>query len=146
MNKRLLRILYTSKTYNRLSKADLSKLLQQCRDNNDHINIKGILCYTGNDFIQVIEGPEEATIRLYHKILNDDRHYDCKLINISLSSSYIFNSWSMGYLDISHGDMQLLRQELPEKLSNDNAEIFAYQLRNYLNTTPQQNTAETIFI
>jgi hypothetical protein len=146
LNKSLLRILYTSKTYGRLSEADLSKLLHQCREYNQLINVHGILCYNHSDFIQVLEGPETAVIKLYQKIIDDERHHDCKLINISLTDKYIFKNWSMGYIDISHGNMQLLRQELPEKLSNDNADKFAYQLKSYLNKPPQPHTGETIFI
>ncbi|WP_292744359.1 hypothetical protein, partial [Methylophaga sp. UBA3595] len=82
---------------------------------------------------------------LYKRILDDERHHDCKLINICLSNKYIFNNWAMGYIDISQGDMRRLRQELPEKLSNDNADNFAYQLKHYLNN-PIKKTDQTIFI
>ncbi len=145
MSKSLLRILYTSKTHNRLSDVDLTRLLHQSRENNQRIQIHGILCYNHFDFIQVLEGPETAVITLYKKILDDERHYDCKLINICLSNKYIFNNWAMGYIDISQGDMRRLRQELPEKLSNDNADKFAYQLKHYLNN-PIKKTDQTIFI
>lgn len=114
MTKSLLRLLYSSKTHNRLSETDLTQLLHQSRKNNQIIQINGILCYSHSDFIQVLEGPEAAVIKLYQKILDDDRHHDCQLINICLSTKYIFNNWSMGYIDISHGDMRRLRQELPE--------------------------------
>ena len=145
MSKSLLRILYTSKTHNRFSDVDLTRLLHQSRENNQRIQIHGILCYNHFDFIQVLEGPETAVIALYKKILDDERHYDCKLINICLSNKYIFNNWAMGYIDISQGDMRRLRQELPEKLSNDNADKFAYQLKHYLNN-PIKKTDQTIFI
>jgi hypothetical protein len=145
LSKSLLRILYTSKTHNRLSDVDLTRLLHQSRENNQRIQIHGILCYNHFDFIQVLEGPETAVITLYKKILDDERHYDCKLINICLSNKYIFNNWAMGYIDISQGDMRRLRQELPEKLSNDNADKFAYQLKHYLNN-PIKKTDQTIFI
>lgn len=145
MTKSLLRILYTSETHNRLSDVDLTKLLQQSRKNNQRIQIHGILCYNHSDFIQVLEGPETAVISLYKRILDDERHHDCKLINICLSNKYIFNNWAMGYIDISQGDMRRLRQELPEKLSNDNADKFAYQLKHYLNN-PIKKTDQTIFI
>jgi anthranilate/para-aminobenzoate synthase component II len=118
----------------------------QSRENNQRIHVKGILCYNHTDFIQVLEGPETSVINLYQKILADERHHECKLLNICLSNKYIFNNWSMGYIDISHGDMRLLRTELPEKLSNDNADKFAYQLKSYLNKSSQKNTEQTIFI
>lgn len=146
MTKNILRILYSSKTHDRLSETDLTKLLHQSRENNQRTEIHGILCYNHSDFIQVLEGPETTVIKLYQKILNDDRHHDCKLINICLSNKYIFNSWSMGYIDISHGDMRRLREELPEKLSNDNADKFAYQLKSYLNKPSPKNAEQTIFI
>jgi|TARA_R100000353_G_scaffold175374_1_gene145539 hypothetical protein len=120
-------------------------LLHQSRENNQRIQIHGILCYNHSDFIQVLEGPETAVISLYKRILDDERHHDCKLINICLSNKYIFNNWAMGYIDISQGDMRRLRQELPEKLSNDNADNFAYQLKHYLNN-PIKKTDQTIFI
>lgn len=146
MTRSLLRILYSSKTHDRLSQSDLTKLLLQSRENNQRIHVNGILCYNHTDFIQVLEGPEIAVINLYQKILKDERHHECKLLNICLNNKYIFKNWSMGYIDISHGDMRLLREELPEKLSNDNADKFAYQLKTYLNKTSQKNADQTIFI
>lgn len=146
LNRSVLRVLYSSKTHDRLAESDLTKLLLQSRENNNRLNVNGILCYNYTDFIQVLEGPEKAVIDLYQKILNDERHHQCKLLNICLSNKYIFNNWSMGYIDISHGDMRLLREELPEKLSNDNADKFAYQLKTYLNKTSQKTSEDTIFI
>ena len=146
MTRSLLRILYSSKSPNRLSDTDLTKLLSQSRKNNQLVNVNGILCYSQTDFIQVLEGPENAVINLYQKILTDDRHHECKLLNICLSNKYIFKNWSMGYIDISPGDMRLLRAELPEKLSNDNADKFAYQLKTYLNKPSPKNPAHNIFI
>lgn len=146
LTRSLLRILYSSKTHDRLPENDLTKLLSQSRKNNQLVNVNGILCYSHTDFIQVLEGPENVVLSLYQKILTDERHHECKLLNICLSNKYIFNNWSMGYIDISPGDMQTLRQELPEKLSNDNADKFAYQLKTYLNKQSRKKPENIIFI
>lgn len=146
MTRSLLRILYSSKTFGHLSETNIAKLLSQSRNNNQLVNVKGILCYSQTDFIQVLEGPENAVLNLYQKILADERHHECQLLNICLSRRYIFKNWSMGYIDISPGDMRLLRAELPEKLSNDNADKFVSQLKTYLNKPSRKPPEHTIFI
>lgn len=146
MTKDLLRILYSSKSHIPLSESDITALLQQSRKYNQSHNIKGILCYSATDFLQVLEGPETVVLKLYQHILHDPRHHDCKLINICLSPRYIFADWSMGYINMLPGDMRRLRQELPEKLSNDNTDQFALQLKNYLTPSSRTHADDIVFI
>ncbi|HET8807000.1 MAG TPA: BLUF domain-containing protein [Methylophaga sp.] len=131
----ILRLLYTSQARIDLTQAEVEAILQQSRDNNLKAKVTGILCYSRRDFIQVLEGPEKATLKLYTKILEDSRHQQCKLISIDLTEKRIFERWSMGYITVPDSKMQQLRLEMPAKINHDNTDKFVLHLRSFLNNT-----------
>jgi len=91
---------YASTATRGLSKADLNKLLAQCRKNNAELGITGMLLYKGGNFMQVLEG-EESTVRsLYAKIGSDPRHKGEILLQQGTLEERQFPGWSMGYRDL----------------------------------------------
>ncbi len=49
--------------------------------------------------MQVLEGPEQAVLRTYVKILDDQRHKNCQIIYVTPIEKRIFEGWSMGVID-----------------------------------------------
>ncbi len=131
----ILRLLYTSQAHIDLSEAEVLEILRTSRVNNAKTRITGILCYSQRDFIQVLEGPEKNVLSLYTKIVEDSRHTGCKLVSIDLSGKRIFESWSMGYINVSDTKMRQLRHELPAKINHDNTDKLVMHLRSFLNNS-----------
>lgn len=46
--------------------------------------------------MQVLEGPQQAVLRMYVKILDDPRHGNSQIIHITSIDKRIFEGWSMG--------------------------------------------------
>jgi hypothetical protein len=56
------------------SEEELIQLLETSRQNNAKIGVTGMLLYKDGNFMQLIEGPEEAVRALHAKISIDPRH------------------------------------------------------------------------
>lgn len=107
----LSRLMYVS-TISSPTDGMLNKILEQSRANNQKQNITGVLCAGGGQFVQVLEGKECDLIRLYSKIVDDPRHFDCAIIGIAPISERMFDKWSMGFVEKSSEDVALRRSQL----------------------------------
>ena len=97
----LLSLLYISNALPSQSEQDVAEILEVSRSNNLKAGITGILCSGGEHFIQVLEGPQQAVLESYLRIMNDSRHTDCFLIGMTQLRKRNFEQWSMGHVNIS---------------------------------------------
>jgi uncharacterized Fe-S cluster-containing radical SAM superfamily protein len=110
----MIRLLYFSHAMHAISREHIDGILQLSRRNNAIFDITGILVQGGGLFMQVLEGPEQAVLRLYVKLLDDPMHSDCRIVNISPVKERMFQKWSMGCIDGS----KLLFQQVTELRAN----------------------------
>ena len=94
----MIRILYVSQCIRDITDPQVHDILISSRRNNPALGITGVLIHGGGLFMQVLEGPEQSTLRQYVKILDDRRHGDCKIIHITPTDNRIFKKWSMGVI------------------------------------------------
>lgn len=78
----------------------LQALVKECSEHNLDAGITGLLVLTGNEFLQVLEGPAESVNPLYALILRDKRHRDVKLISYEPIGERYFHDWSMSLVDL----------------------------------------------
>jgi hypothetical protein len=90
----LVRCLYASRTSTPKSEV-LESILEQSRKNNAERGITGMLCFTGNIFIQVIEGGRDQVCDLFTAIVRDNRHSDLRILIYEEISERRFGKWSM---------------------------------------------------
>ncbi len=95
----MIRLLYCSQATPGMSDDQIQNILRVARRNNKALGITGVLVHGGGMSMQVLEGPEQAVLRLYVKILDDRRHRSCRLIYISPAKEQIFEGWSMGVIN-----------------------------------------------
>ena len=69
----LVRLLYASRATVPLDAGVLDSIMRQSRANNPKLGVTGILCYSGDLFIQVLEGGRDEVCDLYNTIVRDDR-------------------------------------------------------------------------
>lgn len=90
-------LIYSSVPTKTLNDAELEMLLAICREENKKHDVTGMLVCFADNYIQLIEGPEEAITRLYQNIVIDARHERV----ITLKEGYIkerfFPDWAMGF-------------------------------------------------
>ena len=110
----MIRILYLSQSTRDITDAQVNDILTTSKVNNLTYGITGVLIHGGGLFMQVLEGPEQSTLRLYAKIVEDRRHGDCKIIHISPANKQIFKKWSMAVIKCNPLQFQHIA-ELREK-------------------------------
>lgn len=96
----MLSIVYASSAVRLFDRADLVNLLDISQKANKEHGITGMLLYRGGNFIQVIEGEDEAVLQLYENIKADPRHRDVTLLSQDPIKSRQFPDWSMGFRNI----------------------------------------------
>lgn len=99
-------ILYVSSSAGLFSDSELVDLLEQSRDNNARSGITGMLLYKDGNFMQVMEGPEQAVNELYERILKDKRHAGLMLLFKEPIEERQFPSWTMGFRNLRDVDMR----------------------------------------
>ena len=104
----LVRLLYASLATHKLSATDIDKILEQSRSNNRANGITGILCYSDDLFIQVLEGGRDAVNQLYNAIVRDPRHSQVCILHFEEIGERRFGAWNMGQVNIAKVNPSLL--------------------------------------
>jgi hypothetical protein len=79
----------------------MDSILAQSRAHNPESGVTGILCYSGDIFMQVLEGGRREVSALYQLIANDPRHRDVELLYFEEISERRFASWTMGQVNLA---------------------------------------------
>ena len=96
----LVRLLYASRSAEALNEPVVESILQQSRRNNPAKGITGILCFSGDLFIQVLEGGRNEVNELYNTIVRDSRHVHLRLLGFEEIEERRFGGWTMGQVDV----------------------------------------------
>jgi len=94
-------IVYISSAVTPFSKDQLLELLNHCRTSNQRNGLTGMLLYKDGNFMQVLEGEQEAVERRFDLIRRDPRHKDVIVIETSQTPQRQFGEWSMGFRDLN---------------------------------------------
>jgi hypothetical protein len=77
----LVRLLYASRATTPLVASVQDSILEQSRSHNPALGITGILCFSDNVFIQVLEGGRDEVCELYNTIVRDGRHQHVRILS-----------------------------------------------------------------
>ena len=103
----LVRLLYASRVVDP-EPAVIESILAQSRQFNPSTGITGILVYSGDIFLQSIEGGREAVSELYGHIQKDPRHKQVVLLHYEEILQRRFSGWTMGQVDVSRVNTSIL--------------------------------------
>jgi len=98
----MLSLIYVSTSVKLLSDEELLDILKVSRENNSTKDVTGLLLYKGGNFMQVLEGPDEAVEALYKKIEADPRHKDLSVLAREQISNRQFPAWQMAFQDLDN--------------------------------------------
>lgn len=104
----LVRCLYASRAAVPLTGKVLDEILDQSRRNNPAIGVTGLLCVSGNVFVQILEGGRDEVCDLYNAIVKDGRHEQVRLLTYDEIAERRFGAWSMGQVNIARTNPGLL--------------------------------------
>ncbi|MET3509674.1 MULTISPECIES: BLUF domain-containing protein [Plantibacter] len=88
-------VTYVSRATSPLTQASLEALLVECRGNNERSGLTGMLAVRGDDFFQVVEGPDDAISALLDGLSRDARHTDMRVLNEETVPFRQFPDWRM---------------------------------------------------
>lgn len=104
----LVRLLYASRAAAPLTESVIEGILVQSRRNNPRQGITGILCYSGEQFIQVLEGGRDEVCELFNAIVRDPRHTKVRILTYEEIPERGFGGWTMGQVEIDKVNPSLL--------------------------------------
>ncbi len=97
----LVRLLYASRSAQPVSSEVIESILAQSRRHNPELGITGILCQSGDVFMQVLEGGRTAVNELYNQIVRDERHRDVVMLHYEEVMERRFAAWTMGQVNLA---------------------------------------------
>lgn len=104
--------IYASVPSQPMGSYELIQLVEQAQRNNRKSAITGMLAFSGDHFLQVLEGEMEAIAATYAKIEKDPRHRCLHILGVMTCGRRRFEDWSMGYAGIGSFNQDLLQQHL----------------------------------
>jgi Sensors of blue-light using FAD len=104
----LVRLLYASRAAKPLNAKTIATILLECQRNNPRRGITGVLCYSDEIFLQVLEGGRDAVCDTFNSIVRDGRHETVRLLSFDEISERRFGGWSMGQVNIEKINSSLL--------------------------------------
>ena len=100
----MIHLIYASAARNMMTTDELVEILRKARLKNEHLNITGMLLYRSGNFLQVLEGEEQAVKTLYETIKADPRHHQVMTIAIKPVAERLFTDWEMAFIDLDDMD------------------------------------------
>ncbi len=97
---KLINLVYGSSTTTPFSDEELLALLAKSREKNRRLGVTGLLLYRERNFLQVLEGEEQAVWEIYNKIVEDPRHSSILLYGVRPVTERLFGDWEMGFLNL----------------------------------------------
>ncbi len=104
----LVRCLYASRPVKPAPPDLLDRILDQSRRNNPARGITGLLCFTSDVFVQVIEGGRDEVCELFNAIVCDNRHNGVRLLSYEEIAERRFPGWTMGQVNVDTVNRALL--------------------------------------
>jgi hypothetical protein len=93
----VLSMAYLSSASYEHSDDDLANLLLHSRANNARNGLTGMLLFRDGQFLQILEGPEDAVRDRYARIAADPRHHGVHKLMDTAVTERQFPQWTMGY-------------------------------------------------
>lgn len=104
----LVRLLYASRPAKPLSTPMVESIMERSRENNPRQGITGLLCFSDEIFIQVLEGGRDAVCELFNTIVRDDRHLNVRILMYEEIAERRFGGWTMGQVNIARVNPSIL--------------------------------------
>ena len=104
----LVRLMYASRAATAIDQEALMAILRKSKAKNPGLGITGVLCFSEDIFLQVLEGGRSAVNQLYNCIAADSRHQQVELLCYEEIDERRFAGWSMGQVNMARLNPALL--------------------------------------
>ena len=93
----MIRLVYVSTCAQNVDLTDVQAILHVAETRNAEQGISGMLCWSGEFFLQCLEGERGPVTQCFSHIANDKRHHSVELIVSSPTTVRWFSTWGMGF-------------------------------------------------
>lgn len=93
----MIRLVYVSTCAPGLSLDDVYAIMKVSQPWNVQHELSGMLCWSGEFFLQCLEGERAEVSRLFTKIAADPRHHSVELLIAAPTKLRWFGEWGMGF-------------------------------------------------
>ena len=93
----MIRLVYVSTCAQNVQLEDVESILRVAETWNAKREISGMLCWSGEFFLQCLEGERGPVTQCFAHIARDSRHHSVELIVSSPTTVRWFSSWGMGF-------------------------------------------------
>ena len=104
----MIQLTYSSLARSVFSGAELASMLNEFRKENARQGITGVLFYSRDRFLQLLEGEQSAVPALFQKICRDQRHHDARVLDVQFPRR-MFANWSMAFHDLTLPSEQYIK-------------------------------------
>lgn len=94
---KLVQLVYASRMPAPMPLPEILSIIKAAQRKNTLMAITGVMTFSQDAFLQVLEGPRGAVNQLYAKLMADPRHSDLTLLGYEHVSGRRFAEWSMGF-------------------------------------------------
>ena len=109
------RLIYRSTATRPLGSAELDRLVSQSQIYNFSHHVTGVLFYSGQHFLQELEGPQAGVEEIYEHLSHDARHTELFVIDRAPIPERLFPRWSMGFGEVEAKALARLTSYLDPK-------------------------------
>ncbi len=105
------RLLYASRQQfapDMIPDEEIDSLIRASIRNNREVAITGLLLVHDGWFVQALEGPAEAVMTTYRRIVDDPRHTAARVIHAGPAEARAFGDWNMCARRLSKADDAIL--------------------------------------
>ena len=99
-------LVYVSNASRELTSLGVKNIEEVSHVNNTKLEVTGILLFSANRFMQILEGPELGVLRIFLNIRKDSRHHGMDLLRHGAIPKRQFGGWSMRLSAIEDIDEQ----------------------------------------
>lgn len=103
-------LIYVSESVSTTTYDDAVKILNTSWSKNRENGIGGVLLYNRRFFIQLLNGPVDKVDQIFHRIKEDKRHHNIRLVGEEFLQEQEFDEWNMGFLAKSTFIMDILKK------------------------------------
>lgn len=104
----LVRMMYASRATETVRPEVLNAILKKSTQNNPAAGVTGVLCFSGNIYLQVLEGGRSQVSKLYNRIAQDPRHTEVVVLSYEEIEERRFAGWAMGQVNMGRLNPALL--------------------------------------
>lgn len=90
-------LIYRSRATGPFDRAEISRILATARRVNAENGVTGLLLYSDDAFLQVLEGDEAAVRETFGRIEGDPRHDEIAVLADGVLADRAYPEWTMGF-------------------------------------------------